>query len=971
MLTTSFPTPPAQYSRDDESQFRAALARALGSHYHPASDIQPGTLQAGDYGLFGKLLITEDSAADAILQSFQNGDTQPRFELSASGKMQWGPGGATVLDTNLYRSAASILQTDDSLVIGGSVLRPDVDLGSDLGSGSKRWGTVYADTLAAGTITGTWDGSEIPASMIVDGTARQVLQTNAAGNDTEWTSSLDLPGTLDVTGAVVFDSTLNVAGAITGNLTGNVTGALTGNASTATALQTARAINGVSFDGTAAITVTAAAGTLTGTTLASGVVTSSLTAVGTIATGVWNATAIDWAKVSKTGSSLADLVTRSAGDLSSGNFAYARLPTGNGSWDTGAGTTLTVTRDLTVTGTLTATLTGAAAAGSLTGTTLAANVVASSLTSVGTLTGLQVQGAYVTDKGQIYAKGLSDHGYIVADTDTPTTKEAGFRVNQSGSIVWRFGLNANSTDFVWVTGADTPLRITTAGAATITGTLNVSGGVTAALTGNASTATALQNARTIGGTSFNGTANITVATATGGFTVSGGALALGANDLTMTGSLGATGARLTKGWFTDLQVTNAIAGSVTGSAATWTTARNLAGNSVDGSGNVAFANKFIVQGTADAGLSAAQFLGALGTGILKNTTTTGVLSIAVAGDFPTLNQNTTGSAATLTTARTIGGTSFDGSANITVATATGGFTVSGGALALGANDLTMTGSLGATGARLTKGWFTDLQVTNAIAGSVTGNAATATALETARTIGGTSFNGTANITVATATGGFTVSGGALALGANDLTMTGSLGATGARLTKGWFTDLQVTNAITGSVTGNAATATALETARTIGGVSFNGTANITVVSATGGFAVSGGHLTVDAGATSVMRFGSDSGFLTYNAFSLNNDVTDAGLIGLIGGGDANLYVQAKAAGSVIIRSNGNTTAATFDSNQRLKLVGGLALSNSTAPSHGIQFGTSAPGTLADGQIWYDGTNLKARLAGATKTITVA
>jgi len=37
--------------------------------------------------------------------------------------------------------------------------------------------------------------------------------------------------------------------------------------------------------------------------------------------------------------------------------------------------------------------------------------------------------------------------------------------------------------------------------------------------------------------------------------------------------------------------------------------------------------------------------GALATGILKNTTTTGELSIAVAGDFPTLNQDTTGAAA--------------------------------------------------------------------------------------------------------------------------------------------------------------------------------------------------------------------------------------------------------------------------------------------------------------------------------------
>jgi hypothetical protein len=66
---------------------------------------------------------------------------------------------------------------------------------------------------------------------------------------------------------------------------------------------------------------------------------------------------------------------------------------------------------------------------------------------------------------------------------------------------------------------------------------------------------------------------------------------------------------------------------------------------------------------------------ALATGILKSTTTTGALSIAVAADFPTLNQNTTGSAATLTTGRTIAITgdlaytspSFDGSANVTAA----------------------------------------------------------------------------------------------------------------------------------------------------------------------------------------------------------------------------------------------------------------------------------------------------------------
>lgn len=57
----------------------------------------------------------------------------------------------------------------------------------------------------------------------------------------------------------------------------------------------------------------------------------------------------------------------------------------------------------------------------------------------------------------------------------------------------------------------------------------------------------------------------------------------------------------------------------------------------------------------------------LATGILKSTITTGALSTAVAGDFPTLNQNTTGSAGTLSPGRTIAGVAFNGSVNIAVA----------------------------------------------------------------------------------------------------------------------------------------------------------------------------------------------------------------------------------------------------------------------------------------------------------------
>ena len=69
--------------------------------------------------------------------------------------------------------------------------------------------------------------AEIQVSKLKDGTARQLLQTDAAGTGVEWTSNVDVPGTLDVTGAVDFDSNLNVDGTLTvdgvSTLTGNVT----------------------------------------------------------------------------------------------------------------------------------------------------------------------------------------------------------------------------------------------------------------------------------------------------------------------------------------------------------------------------------------------------------------------------------------------------------------------------------------------------------------------------------------------------------------------------------------------------------------------------------------------------------------------------------------------------------------------------------------------------------------------------
>jgi hypothetical protein len=84
------------------------------------------------------------------------------------------------------------------------------------------------------------------------------------------------------TGDVVGNVTGNLTGNVTGNVTGTLYGPLVGNADTATKFLIAKDINGVAFDGTQSITITASADTLYGTSLNSTVVNSQLTSVGTL-----------------------------------------------------------------------------------------------------------------------------------------------------------------------------------------------------------------------------------------------------------------------------------------------------------------------------------------------------------------------------------------------------------------------------------------------------------------------------------------------------------------------------------------------------------------------------------------------------------------------------------------------------------------------------------------------------------------
>jgi hypothetical protein len=141
--------------------------------------------------------------------------------------------------------------------------------------------------------------------------------------------------------------------------------------------------------------------------------------------------------------------------------------------------------------------------------------------------------------------------------------------------------------------------------------------------------------------------------------------------------------------------------------------------------------------------------------------------------FPTLNQNTTGNAATATalqTARTIGGVSFNGTANINLpgVNTAGNQNTTGSAATLtttrtlwGQNfngSANVTGALSSVTTLAMSGQLTNtvaigtaplvITSTTRVANLNVATAGTADTLTTARTINGTSFNGSANITTA-------------------------------------------------------------------------------------------------------------------------------------------------------------------------------------------------------------------------------
>ena len=188
----------------------------------------------------------------------------------------------TAIDFGTVNEIDFKVDNANRLTLTTGALYPETNNQIDLGTASLEFKDAYFDgTVTADAFAGPLTGTASTATVATTVTITDNESTNE-DNAIIFTAGGDVDGGnigLESDGTLTYNPS-------TGKITATgFIGALTGNADTATALATARAINGVNFDGSGAITVTAAGSTLSDTvTVAKG---------GTGATSLSAATTVD------------------------------------------------------------------------------------------------------------------------------------------------------------------------------------------------------------------------------------------------------------------------------------------------------------------------------------------------------------------------------------------------------------------------------------------------------------------------------------------------------------------------------------------------------------------------------------------------------------------------------------------------------------------------------------------------------
>ena len=188
----------------------------------------------------------------------------------------------SVYANNFFGNAdTATLSTSSTNIVGGGLgaiaVQQSTGVTGFLGLGADNY------VLRARPGGPAWE--PLTLEQLNKGSYINMINATTSGSVNQFNSSVPVTISVDATAAntaskvVARDVSGNFsAGTITTNLSGNVTGTVTGNASTATQLQTARSINGVQFNGTQDITITA--NDATKVALAGSTMTGYLTLVG-------------------------------------------------------------------------------------------------------------------------------------------------------------------------------------------------------------------------------------------------------------------------------------------------------------------------------------------------------------------------------------------------------------------------------------------------------------------------------------------------------------------------------------------------------------------------------------------------------------------------------------------------------------------------------------------------------------------
>lgn len=88
--------------------------------------------------------VVSTGANNNVIETFVSGEANLRWSVNANGATLWGAGGASALDTRVYRSAASTLTLDNGAA-GAATFVPGADSLGAIGTASLRWSSVTAN----------------------------------------------------------------------------------------------------------------------------------------------------------------------------------------------------------------------------------------------------------------------------------------------------------------------------------------------------------------------------------------------------------------------------------------------------------------------------------------------------------------------------------------------------------------------------------------------------------------------------------------------------------------------------------------------------------------------------------------------------------------------------------------------------------------------------------------------------------